>query len=174
MNRRTYLQAVVATGVGAGLSGCLDGESGLAGEEITTQTPVPFSPADDPWQELTENRDRNSISASGRGRLQRGEYASWQFQTGLNPSLSYSLTVDGEHSLDVFPMAGDAYGVYRERREARFYDNVVAVGASDTTRGGEIGRGAVYQLVFDNTDVFGSAAESAVPFEFEATATYET
>lgn len=181
--RKSTRRRILGTSAGVlatGFAGCLGGDES---SDTTTETPSETSesnpnatdkPAhtwiDDPFSEFNGPDERNSrFEVTGRATLDPGFFTEIEIPLNLPSQVSVNVSTEGTN-MDVYLLNRGKFNQYREGEDIDF-SNTPAV--TNTNSVGETYQAEPdnYNLVFDNSGVYGSQPEGPVQFEFQVTTT---
>lgn len=180
---RRRLISLSAGTLATGLAGCTD--TGDEGPDATsTETPNSTSNGgsvsvdsashtwiDDPFSELNtpEEGSGSGFEITGRATLDPGFFTEVEIPSNVTSRVSVNVSTEGEN-LDVYLLGGEKFNQYREAKEVDFSDTL-AVTNTNSVEETYQSEPEDYNLVFDNSGVYGGQPEGPVQFEFEVTTT---
>jgi len=180
---RRRLLSLSAGALATGLAGCTgtdDEESDATSTETPNSTSNDSSSSvdstahtwiDDPFSELNAPEEKNisGFEITGQATLDPGFFTEVEVPSNLPSRVNVTISTEGEN-MDVYLLEGGKFNQYVEGGDVDFSDTLAVTNTNNVEETYQAEPDS-YNLVFDNSGVYGSQPEGPVQFEFEVTTT---
>jgi hypothetical protein len=126
---------------------------------------------DDPFSELNtpEEGSGAGFEVTGQATLDPGFFTEVEVPSNIPSRVSVNVTTEGEN-MDVYLLDGGKFNQYQQGEDVDFSDTLAVTNTNNVEETYQA-EPENYNLVFDNSGVYGGQPEGPVQFEFEATTT---
>jgi hypothetical protein len=181
---RRRILSLSAGALATGVAGCIGSPDSAGSDTDSTESPsdTPESSEseedttghtwiDDPFSELNAPEEKNisGFEITGQATLDPGFFTEVEVPSNLPSQVSVNLSTE-EENMDVYLLDRGTFNQYVEGADVDFSDTL---SVTDTNNVEETYQAEPdnYNLVFDNSGVYGSQPEASVQFDFEVTTT---
>jgi hypothetical protein len=181
---RRRILSLSAGALATGVAGCIGSPDSAGSDTDSTESPsdTPESSEseedttghtwiDDPFSELNAPEEKNisGFEIAGQATLDPGFFTEVEVPSNLPSQVNVNLSTEGEN-MDVYLLDRGTFNQYMEGENVDF-SNTLSVTNTNSVEETHQAQPDNYNLVFDNSGVYGSQPEASVQFEFEVTTT---